>query len=84
MIGASWRERGEHNGTCVYSFTVCWKKTDGPEEGCRERPAYQDIMIKDLGYCTNYTVTTYTSSIEGLKSTNKTWYKSTGGHADQM
>nr|CAD7407231.1 unnamed protein product [Timema cristinae] len=77
-IGALLRERGEPNGTCVYSFTVCWKKIDGLEEDCRVKLAYQHIIIKDLEHCTNYTVTTYTSSIEGLKSTNKTWYQSTG------
>nr|CAD7442585.1 unnamed protein product [Timema bartmani] len=78
-IGALWKERGEHNGTCIYSFTLCWKKIDGLEEGCRVSLTNQElIIIKDLEYCTNYTVTTYTSSIEGLKSTNKTWHQFTG------
>nr|CAD7430650.1 unnamed protein product [Timema monikensis] len=66
------------NQTCVSNFTVCWKKTDGLNETCRENPIYKDIIIKDLGYCTNYTLTTFTSSIDGLSSTNRTLYRSTG------
>nr|CAD7269209.1 unnamed protein product [Timema shepardi] len=66
------------NQTCVSSFTVCWKKTDGLNETCRESPAYDDITIKDLDFCTNYTITTYTSSIDGLDSANRTLYRSTG------
>ncbi|CAG2065930.1 unnamed protein product, partial [Timema podura] len=79
IMAVSWNITNLPNETCFSHFTVCIKKSDDSYEKCKKKESFNTWMIlNQLELCSNYSITTWTSTMEGLESDNQTLYQSTG------
>nr|CAD7435339.1 unnamed protein product [Timema monikensis] len=79
IMAVVWNITNITNDTCFSHFTICIKQSDDSYEKCEKKESFETwIILNQLELCTNYSITTWTSTMEGIDSDNQTLYQSTG------